>query len=397
MAPTLGSTGAEIPGFGSLLVGMDGRTWLLLALRVLVLASVIAGVPDLPSPVAHRFHELANTSGVPYRDFAVEYPIGEIGLIEIVGLSTPEIARIVLGSLAFAADLLAFGSLLFGWGREVASRYLVLGAPLLIFMYRRIDLVVVATTALALALSQRERVRPAGAWLSVGTLVKLWPAVLAPIMIMRRQIRGLRAFVIVTVVGLLGWIAVAGGFGGIRQVVSFRGANGWEVESVVGAVVWAATGEHRFEQGANRTGVVPGWARAISVALLAGALAGVWWRARRTRLDLAGAPSLAAVASLLTLSPLLSPHFVSWLLPMSAIAASEERRWSWLAAIPLWITAGIVGSWYLQLQLGPGWTQALLIARNVALIAIPLAWLFGREQRAELDRRDPGLHAEPVP
>lgn len=398
MAPTPISQGSksQVGSLLSFLAGLDRRTRLLLGLRVLVLASVIAGIPDFPSAVAERFHDLANAAGVPYRDFPVEYPIGELGLIELVGWSTPDIARIILAALAFGSDLVAFGSLRFGWGRAVAFRYLALGTPLLIFMYRRVDLVVVALTALALALSQRGRGRSAGVWLGAGVLVKVWPAVLVPVLVMRGQLRGVRTFIVVTVGGVVAWLLV-GGIDGVRQVVSFRGAKGWELESTVGAIVWAATGQHRFEQGANRTGMIPDWARVLLIALLVVGLAGVWWRARRSRLDLCGAPSLAAVALLLAVSPLLSPHFVFWLLPMAAIAASEERRWFWLASIPLWMTAGIVGTWFLHIHLGPGWNQALLMVRNGALIAIPLVWLFGRELPIDQGGETPGRRAETVP
>ena len=52
---------------------------------------------------------------------------------------------------------------------------------------------------------------------------------------------------------MAGWFLI-GGADAFRQVGTFRGATGWELESTVGVVVWALTGEHRFEAGANRTG-----------------------------------------------------------------------------------------------------------------------------------------------
>jgi hypothetical protein len=356
----------------SRLAELDLRTWLLLALRVLVLVSVIMAVPDFPSSAAGRFHQIAHSSGVPYRDFLIEYPIGQLGLIYLVGSWGLGTTRVLMAFVAFGADLAAFGSVLLGWGAAAARRYLLLGAPLLIFIYRRADLVAVALTALGLAVMRLGR--SGGAWLGAGVLFRLWPAVLVPVAFIERRTVALRSFIGVTVTGLAVW-ALLGGVGGLRQVASFRGASGWELESTVGAVVWAITGTHRFEQGANRTGVVSGWAVIVLTALLAAGLTAIWLRARRSDLDPSGVPGLAAVALLLALSPLFSPQFVAWLLPMGAVASLEGRRWGWLAALPLVITGGIVTSWYLHAGLGPGWNQALLTLRNATVVAIPLAWL----------------------
>ena len=275
----------------------------------------------------------------------------------------------------------AYAAMRYGWGKQIATRYLLLGTPLLIFIYRRADLVGVALAALGLALAKRDRQVAGGFTLAAATLVKVWPAVVAPSLLLVRRARAAWAFVLWLAVGLAGWVAI-GGTDGIRQVSTFRGASGWELESSVGAVVWAITGERRFEQGANRTGSVPGWARIVMAALLVGLLVLVWIRARRRGDDPFGTPALAAVAGLLVLSPLLSPQYAAWLLPWAAIASFESRRWSVLAFLPVALTGGIVIAWYLDLGLGPGGNQLLLTVRNLSLLAIPVAWFLQRERPA---------------
>ena len=146
----------------------------------------------------------------------------------------------------------------------------------------------------------------------------------------------------------------------------------------MGAVVWAFTGQHRFEQGANRTGSVPAWARRLMVALLVATFVVVWLRARRRPDDVSGAPALVVVAALLFLSPVLSPQYVAWLLPWGAVASVDDRRWFWLTLVPVGITGALVASWYVDLNMGPGWNQLVLTARNASLLAIPLVWFLER-------------------
>jgi hypothetical protein len=354
----------------------DTLTVALLLLRVAVVVLVIADVPHFPSSAATRFHDIAHAAGTPYRNLPVEYPIGELGLIEVVGHWSTGIARALLALVAFGSDLAAFLSVLTGWGREAARRYLLLGAPLLVFVYRRSDLVAVALAVAGVVLVRREAARRGGALLGLAVLSKLWPAVLLPMLVLMRRTRALWATVVTIAAGVAGWLAL-GGLEGVREVVSLRGASGWELESTIGAVVWPLTGEYRYQQGANRTGEIPGWARAALAVLLVLGLAAVWWRARRTGVDPAGGPALAAVAVLLVLSPVFSPQYVAWLLPWAAVASLDARRLFRLAAVPCVITGGILTLWYLDVAIGRPANQAVMIVRNASVLLIPLAWLLG--------------------
>ena len=360
----------------------DVLTAVLLLVRVLVVVSVAVDVPHFPSATATRFHQIAHTGGVPYRDVAVEYPIGELALIRAVGSWSLGMTRTLLAFVAFGADLATFACVAVGWGREAARRYLLWGAPLLVFIYRRSDPVAVALVVGGIVASRRGREGRGGALMGLAVLTKLWPAALLPVLVLSGRARALRAAVVTCAAGLAGWVAL-GGVAGIRQVLSLRDAVGWELESTVGAIVWPLTGEYRYEQGANRTGAVPGWARAVMVALLVGGLAVVWWRARRASADPAGAPALVAVAVLLVLSPVLSPQYVAWLVPWAAIASLDARRTALLAIPPMAITGGILALWYLDAPVGRSTNQILMILRNATLLPIPAAWFLGQTR----DRR----------
>ena len=124
--------------------------------------------------------------------------------------------------------------------------------------------------------------------------------------------------------GTLLWVAVFGA-GALWQVANYRGASGWQIESVFGAAVRLTTGGPiRIEAGAIRVGQTSRLdllgLRAMTVLLVTL----VWVLGRRRRIDPAGGPALASVAILLLLSPVASPQYVVWLLPWAAITAAER-------------------------------------------------------------------------
>lgn len=372
----------------------DVVTWLLLAARVAVLASVVLDVPLFPSSTAVRLTQIAHTPGVPYRDFRVEYPIGELVLIRAVAAWSFEVTRTLIACLAFASDVATYALLRVGRGRDVARRYLWLGTPLLVFIYRRTDLVSVALAVAAAMAVGRGRDRSGGALFATSILVKLWPVVLLPALVVQRRAHALRVTIVVLAVGVATWVLV-GGPDAVRQVLTLRGAEGWELESTVGAVVWPLTGEHRYEQGANRTGTIPPWARMALAVLLIGGLAAVWWRATRSPRDPFGAPALAAVAALMVLSPVLSPQYLAWLVPWAAIASVDDARLVRLAAVPIAMTGVIMTLWYLDVDIGRPGNQTVMIVRNLALLVVPVAYLAAGSLRRPAEPRRPGVAGVP--
>src|SRR5947207_3569253 len=53
---------------------------------------------------AARYHEIAHTPGIPYRDFQVEYPPATLGIIELFGHGTTGATATLLGLFGFAMD-----------------------------------------------------------------------------------------------------------------------------------------------------------------------------------------------------------------------------------------------------------------------------------------------------
>ena len=346
----------------------------LVALRVVALVTVVVGVPHYPDSAAHRFYDIAHHPGIPWRDTPVEYAIGDYVVIRAVGWGSLALTRMLLAVVAFTADLVAWRAVARGWGRDAAIRYLWLGAPLLIFLYRRSDLVPVALAALGLAWARRDRERAGGIALGVAALSKLWPVVVAPALALERKTRALTTAVIAAVAGIVVWIAI-GGFDALRQVGTFRGSTGWEIGSAIGVPVWAFTGQHRFEEGANRAGTIPAGAPEALLALTVVTVTTIWLLARRRDEQPAGAPALAAAAALLVFSPVFSPQYVAWLLPWAAVAGGDGRRWTWLGAAPVIITGALVTIWYVDVDLGPGGNQLVLGARNLSVAVIVVVYL----------------------
>ena len=370
---------------------------LLLGVRAVVLISVIVDVPDFHSAASERYRVIAETSGRPYRDFDVEYAPGELAIAEAVGSGTSAAARGLLAVIAFSGDVVAFAAIRRGWGADAARRYLWLGLPLLIFIYRRADLATAALTVTALMLARRHREGAGGLAMAAAFLTRLWPVILAPIWAIERNLRALWVFAVAASSGVIAWVAY-GGLDGVGQVSSFRGATGWELESSVGVVVWALTDEHRFEAGANRTGIVPAWAGPVMLASLVAIFAIIWLRARGSRSEPAGPPALAAVAALLVVSPLLSPQYASWLLPWAAIAGVGGRRFTIAASVPIALTGAVVTGWSLDLGLGAGPDQAILFLRNCSLVAIVVTYfVWTRPDRPEVPARHGSAAPTPQP
>jgi hypothetical protein len=242
------------------------------------------------------------------------------------------------------------------------------------FLYLRLDLLSVFLAVLGIALVRRRHQYAGGATLAVACFVKLWPVVLVPVLIVRRAWRALGACVALGVAGTVAWVAW-GGFDAPVQVLTFRGAKGWEFESTVGAFVRTVGGATpHIESGAWRVGDVTSFVSGVLMLALVAGVAAAWILAARAKprgtdvLD--GLAPMAAITTFLVLSPLLSPQFLLWLLPFAAIAAVHGER------LVTRLTFVVFGLSVALLALLPGLihggTLALLVlaARNAVLVAL---------------------------
>jgi len=233
---------------------------LILARLISIVAVLHSGVEDENSILggdARRYEVILSGEGTPYRDFEVEYPPLALGLMKLVDRPTPlgTVTAVALSQLAL--ELATAGLLAWAWSRRSAITYLLLGTPMVFFPfpYLRIDLLSVFLAVLGLALLRRRWSRTGGVMLALSVFAKIWPVVVAPSMLLRRQWRGLTAWVVTGAAALTAWVAWSGP-SGISQILTFRGADGWQIESIPGIVLHALDPHgSTVEQGAWRTAV----------------------------------------------------------------------------------------------------------------------------------------------
>jgi len=355
---------------------------LLAGVRIAVVPIALSSDATAPSKYrilpgdARRFHKIASHGGQPYRDFAVEYPPVMVAAIEVIDGGTFRSTTVRLMWSQLVVDLAIAAAVAWAWGRRAGIAYLVIGLPFLLypFIYLRLDLLSVFLAVLGIALVRRRHQYAGGATLAIACFAKLWPVVLVPVLIVRRAWRALAAFAAVGAAGTAAWVAW-GGIDGPVEVLTFRGAKGWEFESTVGALVRSAGGvTPHIERGAWRVGEVTSLVSGLLVLAMLAGLAAAWFLASRAKprgtnvLD--GLAPMAAITVFLVLSPLLSPQFLVWLLPFAAIAAAHgERLVTGLAFIVCGLSVALLA---LLPELIHGGTFALfvLMSRNAVLFAL---------------------------
>jgi hypothetical protein len=324
-----------------------------------------------------RYYAIASGRGRPYVDYPVEHPIGTLLVFKaLASIPASDGGRASFGRRVVAlnalADSIVIASLLWAWGVPAAAYYAVVTVPISGLLFNRIDFWSMAAATLAAAAWRRERPRLAASALAAGVSLKLWPLLLAPVLLARRSERRAAAGVFALSIGAVAAAALlVGGSSSIIDVLTFRGARGWQIESSIGSLirlVWASS--IRFESGSMRTGAMSG---AVSIVLFAAAgPICLWagWRCMRT--GRIGTGWLASVSVLLLLSALFSAQYVGWLVPAGAIAwVDRDRRSALLVALAVAITEGFFAT-YDQVLEGARWAMALVVLRNLVVIALAI-------------------------
>jgi hypothetical protein len=363
--------------------------------------------PDFVTGDALRYREITSAPGLPYRDHEVEYPPLTWTFLALVDVPpSADGAGKLLVLTQLVADVAVAAALLYGWSAGAAVAWLVLLLPFVWrgWIFGRVDLLSVALAIGGLALAGRRRETRGGFLLGLGVLAKAWPIVTYPALAIEGRTRALRAALLTALVGGIAWLVV-GGFDGLQQVLSFRDAKGWQVESLVGSVLLLDVDRPGFsDANALRIGSLGTGGRLAMGLLLAAALVGGWLLARRAARrrpdrveDVAVLGSLVAVGALLLLSPLLSPQFLVWLLPFVAM------RWrdGWL--VGLMGVAMLLSEWTVDrygelLEEGRRWLSRVVVARNVVLVAVVVlaAWRLVALARTSLSAPDGACRARRI-
>jgi hypothetical protein len=336
---------------------------------------------------------------LPYRDVATEYPPGSVPFTILPAL--------VVGTgggyrFAFACEMLVVDAVGL-WAATRLARVVDAGrrriplayvlavvavGPLLVL---RFDLVPAVCVLMAVAMAAKGRFGWAAAALGYGTAAKIFPGVLAPLLVLgmvpalgwRRSLYRtvppfLAGFGLTVVPALL--LSVKG----TADSVLYHVQRGVQIESLWANLIGIA---HLFGLPARTvygfgaydlTSGVSGAAKALSGAATLAALAGaawlVWRRARATGglgpADWAGAFTLGTFAFVLP-TRVLSPQYLVWLCaPMAGLAAVlAGRRALWTLVAAALVSQVVFPFRYTQLRRLYPFDIALLTLRNLLLLA----------------------------
>jgi hypothetical protein len=356
---------------------------------------------------------------VPYRDFGFEYPPAALPALVLPALVTGSlhayrIAFVTEMALVGVLAVLAFDAVLrrldVRRGERVVSLSLVALAPLLLggVILTRFDLVPAALVAAALALAVVGRTRAAALVVGLGAAVKLYPALLVPLLAVDAWRKGGRRELAI-VLGLaaapvalayVAFLAIAPD--GVLDSFGRQLGRPLQIESVGAGVLLAlhqAAGtalawtsgsgsQNLTGAGADSLAVVQGVAQVVAVALVwVGYARGPSTPERLVRY------AAASVVAFVALSKVLSPQFLVWLVLLVPLVGGIRRR----TAVTLTILACALTAvwfparyWDLVRDFDPlaSW---LVLLRGLALLALLAALTWPATERA------PTRSPSPVP
>jgi hypothetical protein len=350
--------------------------WILAAALVVHVVAFAISAVESPKPAGDfdRYYQIGSTAGRPYVDYQVEHPIGTLLIFKSLARLPRGRASFGLGvvMLDLAADAIIVASLVWGWGLAAAAYFAVTVIPVLGLFFNRIDAWSTAAAIVAVAAWRRNRPLAPGIALAIGAAFKLWPLLFAPLLVVpwrgRRSLLALAAFTVTatTLAGSALWLA---GTNSVLQVLTFRGARGWQIESLVGNILHLASPRTlRLESGSWRIGATSG---PVAVAMfLAAAPICLWSSWRGARINRIGVGWLASVSALLLLSALLSAQFVIWLVPGAAIAWTDGNKRSAIVAALVVLTTQLFYSFYDFVLDSRTPALLLVLLRNAILVAL---------------------------
>jgi hypothetical protein len=336
---------------------------------------------------------------LPYRDVATEYPPGSVPFTILPAL----VAGTGAGyRLAFACEMLAVDAVGL-WAATRLSRVVDPGRPRRIplayvlamvavgpLLVLRFDLVPAVCVLVAAAMAAEGRFGWAAAALGYGTAAKIFPGVLAPLLVLglvpalgwwRSLLRTVPPFL--AGFGLTVVPALALSVRGTADSVLYHVQRGVQVESLWANLIGVAHlfglpahtiyGFGAYDLASEVSGVAKALSGVLTVAALGGAALLVWRRARARGglgpADWAGAFTLGTFAFVLP-SRVLSPQYLVWLCaPMVGLAVVlAGRRALWTLVAAALVSQVIFPFRYTQLRRLYPFDIGLLTLRNLLLV-----------------------------
>jgi Glycosyltransferase family 87 len=361
---------------------------------------------------------------LPYRDMAIEYPPGALPMFLLPAFMFGDARNahwsppnnhgrryhrafdslvILLTAAMVTLTALSVAALRRSTRARAVALAVVASAPLLIgqVFVERFDAWPAALTAAALAAALRGHHRLGGAALGIGFAVKVYPALLVPVLvIVAARHRGLREG-LATAASAVGAAALVflpfaiTAWSGTRQMLRNQLGGGLQVETLMSSVIvmtrhitdWLGlrTSELTVRPEAHGLGrdVLAGAGieatKTTLNVLLVIALCALWLALARSmndpREDLVRYSALS-VAIALVLGTVLSAQYITWLLPLVPLVAWRRGLVATLtfvvaaALTHAWFPSPNYGSYLGHFDLG---ATSLLLARNLTLLATALA------------------------
>jgi hypothetical protein len=324
---------------------------------------------------------------VPYRDFDFEYPPGALIPIRLAGGDGGQLSLAMLGC-ALVTQLAAWaaGGPVAGW--SMVALPVLAGALVRTHFDLFPTALALAGLALILARPRRGTVELGFVALALGTMVKLWPVVLAAVAFCWLLGRGerhvaLRAgavFVLVVLAAGIPFVAL-GGFP--SKMVRFHLDRPVQIESTAASaleitggsrVTGDPVGHDRFKSNGLDGGGAGAVAALSTLALVISAALVLRLVARRPTREGFVLAALAITLAFVVWSKVLSPQYVVWLLPLAAVAAGHGYRLApaLVAAASLttqlWFPAN-----YFDVVYQHAWAVVAVGVRNALLLAALVA------------------------
>ena len=361
-----------------------------------------ASVTAVDLAIYFRYASLTMAGAVPYRDFLVEYPPLALGVFllprlfaDTLAAYRPPFAALMLFFDAMGAYLVALCLTDRGDGRLLPRRlgwYALCVAALYPFLANRYDWAPMAVAFAATRIWFGGRPVVGGAMAALGTLLKLFPAVVAALgltyearAIRTTRLRGVATFTVIMLIAGAAWLAL----GGMRSL-EYQVGRGIQIETLWAGVVMAlaksagVTLTWRFASG-SATLVTPR-VRALDAVIWVAqgaALLLAIWQGWRSRMDDAFRSVGAGILGFAITGRVLSPQYMIWLVPFLAVVRGRTGWWARRLFLPACVLTTLIYpltyGWLLTFQ---PWAIGLLNVRNALLVGLLAVLLFDKGPRA---------------
>ena len=343
---------------------------------------------------------LVNDGRIPYRDFYDEYPPGA-EVVFVIPAIVWDAHYVLVFKLLMAACGIGFVVCSTWILRRLKLSYLrlapiILAPPLMgsVFL-NRYDPVTALLTVLALVGILRARERTTGALLGIGTAMKIYPAVVLPLVArrIRRPSQAGAAYLGAVALLCLPFFALAPGGVGYSLWTQIR--RHLQIESLGSSVLLALSklGVHHIDWIIGKPGSIDLGGRLADVVGTASSLLALslvllvarsFWRGADSDARLVTAFATAIVA-FTVFGKVLSPQYLTWLVPLVPLAAGRRGLYAagtFLVALALTQPERFAGDHGLREQ---NWSVWLLLLRNGLLVAT-FAFLFSCLRNSERER-----------